>query len=148
MKRDFTPQNWIDVDRLEDMVQSLRKAAMVPVNTISKAFTSPSLDLRETADRYIFEVEVPGFDKSEIELVIKDGLLTISGKKDTLEGEEEQEKTYLIQERRLSTSFKRSITLAKQVEQDSVSAKFENGMLIIEIPKIEKTGEGLKVEIK
>lgn len=92
----------------------------------------PSVDIREEADKYVLEAELPGLTEKDIDVKLENNLLTISSKKE--ENKEEKKNGYLLRERR-STSFSRSFVLPKDVNKEEVSAIFKNGMLTMEINK-------------
>lgn len=149
MRKEFTSQNWLENEKVDEIVATLRKAALLPVTTFNKAFSAPSIDLTETPDVYTAEIETPGFSRDEIELVIKDGLLTISGDKPiTVETDEEIEKNCVMQERRYPDSFRRTISLPKNVDTENVRAKYENGLLSVEFQKLDNVDNGLKINIE
>jgi HSP20 family protein len=147
MGKDFNFPNWMDQEKLDEFVTTLRKAAMIPVNTIGRALNAPNVDLVEEKGKYVAFVEVPGFDRSEIELSVKDGVLTIAGNKPEDNAPcETDEKEYIIQERRCGGVFRRAINIPNPVKAEEISAKYNNGLLTIELPKTERE-EGFKVNI-
>jgi HSP20 family protein len=92
------------------------------------------LDVYETADRVVVKAAVPGVKPEEVEVTITGDLLTIRGEFKT---EERDEKTsYWRQERRYG-SFVRQIGLPVGVNADQAQATFENGVLTLELPKVE-----------
>ena len=147
MVKDFNFPNWMDQEKLDEFVNALRKAAMIPVNTIGRALNAPNIDLVDNEDKYVALIEIPGFARSEIELSVKDGLLTIAGNKGEAEAAcDAEEKDYVIQERRCGGNFRRTINLPKAVKAEEITAKYMNGLLTVEIPKAERDS-GFKVNI-
>ena len=107
----------------------------------------PSVDIIETKDNYTFEMELCGLSENDVELSIKERVLTVeSKKKETVNNKDdkkllenksenkEMEKRYLLSERR-KYSFKRQFTLPQDVDVENVSANFVNGLLTISVPK-------------
>ena len=92
----------------------------------------PLVDVRETADSYLVEAELPGFDEKQIKVQVEGGKLTIESNVD--EAKEEKEGSFLIKERR-NVSFSRSFTLPENADTETVSAAFKNGILTLEIKK-------------
>lgn len=88
-------------------------------------------DVRDEGSAYRLEAELPGFRKEDIELEVKDGVLTISASRE--EGGEEKKGNYLYKERR-SGSFTRSFEVSGIREED-IAAAYENGVLILTLPK-------------
>ena len=90
-------------------------------------------DVLETENTYEVDVDLPGFQKDEIHLELRDGYLTISASKGLDKDQEDQKGRYIRQERyagALSRSF-----YVGDVEPDQVSAKYEGGVLRISLPK-------------
>ena len=88
-------------------------------------------DIRETENGYALDVELPGFDKSEIELSLEKGYLTISAKKE--EKEEKEKGKYLRKERKIQCS--RSFYVGEDVTEEDIKAKYDKGVLEITFPK-------------
>ena len=78
--------------------------------------------------------EIPGLDKKDLNVEVEDGVLTVSG--DKSHGFDEGEAKVLRRELKHS-SFKRQFTLGEQLDGDNISANFKDGILSIEIPKVE-----------
>jgi HSP20 family protein len=93
---------------------------------------TPRMDLNEEKDRYLVSVELPGMDEKDVEVVLSDNVLTIKGEKKA--ETEETEKGYAYKERSYG-SFRRSIPLGADVVTDKVEARFDKGVLTIELPK-------------
>jgi HSP20 family protein len=93
------------------------------------------LDVTATADEIRVEASLPGVKPEDVEITVESGTLTISGQS----GEERREESgdYLLQEIRRG-SFSRSVALPTGLEPDKATATFENGILILRIPKAEQ----------
>ena len=89
-----------------------------------------STDIKESEKEYELTVDMPGFDKSEINLTLENGYLTVSAEKKEME---EDEKSYIRRER--NYSCRRSYYVGSHVEVEDVSAKYENGTLKVIVPK-------------
>ncbi len=103
-------------------------------------------DLRETPDAFIVEMDLPGLDKSDISIEVKDRVLSVSGQQRKVRKEKKGERI-LLQERSMS-AFSRDIVLPKSVDVDKVEASYKDGVLTITLPKTEKDKAVRKVEIK
>jgi HSP20 family protein len=92
----------------------------------------PSVDVREEADRFVVNVDLPGVDKKDIEIVAEKGVLTIKG-----ERQAETKSTTASYERveRVSGKFLRRFTLPETAQAEAISAKQTNGVLEVTIPK-------------
>lgn len=107
---------------------------------------APHIDLSETDKSYELVAELPGMEQKDIEVELKDDILTLSGHKK--EEREEKEKDYLLSERRFG-SFKRSLQLRSEVDQNKSSAVFKNGVLTITLPKTkEAQKKSKKIAVK
>ena len=92
----------------------------------------PHLDISEDEKNIFVEAEVPGVKKENIKITLQDNILTISGEK---KKEAEEKKKNFFRSERVYGNFKRSFTLPENINPDSVEAKFENGILKIQIEK-------------
>jgi HSP20 family protein len=94
-----------------------------------------SVDIFEEEDNVVVKAELPGMKKEDIEITLKDDVLTISGEK---KREEKVEKKNYYKLERSYGSFTRTFRLPTQVQADKSKAKFENGVLEIIVPKTEE----------
>ena len=90
-------------------------------------------DVKEMEDGYEIAVDLPGFKKDEIKLELNNGTLTISTEK-SLEMEKENKGKMLRQERYVGT-MQRSFYVGTSVSEEDIKAKYENGVLTLNIPK-------------
>jgi len=95
---------------------------------------SMKLDLIEEKDRYLINADVPGFNKEQIKLNIKDGLLTVSGETSSSKEEDDPDRKYHRVERS-SGSIYRTVRLPDYIKEDQVSASCDNGVLKVVLPK-------------
>lgn len=106
-------------------------------NFFQDAFPSGSMQLRtditDKGDHYCLSAELPGFHKEDIKIDIDRGILTISAHHD--ENVEEKEANYIRRERRIGT-YSRSFDVST-INTDAISAKYENGLLVLNLPKKE-----------
>ena len=93
-------------------------------------------DVRETEDTYEVDIDLPGFKKDEISVDLKDGYLTISAAKG-LDKDEKDKKGKYIRQERYAGACSRSCYVG-DVESKDVSAKYEDGILKISVPKESK----------
>jgi len=92
------------------------------------------LKLEDQRNKYLLSASLPNFDKSHLKLTVKDGLLTVSGEQ--IE-EKKDEHSYS----KSSKFVSRSMRVPENVDEDSISAKYENGTLNVSLPKLEKPKE-------
>tara|TARA_B100001109_G_scaffold227860_1_gene202749 strand:+ start:104 stop:574 length:471 start_codon:yes stop_codon:yes gene_type:complete len=94
----------------------------------------PKVNVYEYDTKIGVIAEIPGLDKKDLNIEVEDGVLTVSG--DKSHGFDEGEAKVLRRELKHS-SFKRQFTLGEMLDGDNISANFKDGILSIEIPKIE-----------
>ncbi len=92
-------------------------------------------DIKETNAQYELNIELPGFRKEEIKISLESGYLTVSAEKTAKEESDESGARYLRKE--CSVSCQRSYYVGDDVEEESVKAKYENGMLLLVVPKVQ-----------
>lgn len=105
-------------------------------NFSSTGTTLPKVNIKENNDAFEVEVAVPGFSKKDFNIKVENGVLTVSSEKKEeniqKEGEQYSRKEFSYQ------SFTRTFTLPELVNGDKISAKYNNGILIVNIPKKEE----------
>ena len=94
----------------------------------------PKVNVYEYDTKIGVIAEIPGLDKKDLNIEVEDGVLTVSG--DKSHGFDEGKAKVLRRELKHS-SFKRQFTLGEQLDGDNISANFKDGILSIEIPKVE-----------
>ena len=92
----------------------------------------PTVNITESEKNYSIELSAPGFEKKDFNLSIEDGVLIISG---THNSEKVTEDKSFVRKEFNYGSFKRSFNLADLVDEDNIDAKYENGILKIDLPK-------------
>ena len=113
---------------------------MIPIRSIrnplygKNAKNLMKTDVRETDNTYELDVDLPGFKKDEVQLDLKDGYLTISAAKG-LDKDQEDKKGKYIRQERYAGACSRSFFVGEGIEPRDVSAKFEDGILRVSLPK-------------
>lgn len=105
---------------------------------------TPATDINESDDSFTVTADLPGIDKKDVQISVKDNVLTISGERKL--GEATDSDNYHRRER-LVGSFKRCFRLPEIVNENKISAKFKNGILAIDLPKAEEV-KPKEIEIK
>jgi HSP20 family protein len=96
---------------------------------------TPPVDIQETDDAYRIHAELPGLTKDDIQITLENNVLRLSGER-KFEKDVKQENYHRIE--RTYGTFTRSFALPTQVSSDKVEAKFDNGVLLIVVPKAEQ----------
>jgi HSP20 family protein len=95
----------------------------------------PAVNVVDNEGDYEIEVAAPGLKKKDFHVTVKNGVLTVTGK---TEKEEKEEKKNFTRREFSYKSFSRSFTLPEDVDEDSIVAKYEDGVLRLMLKKTEK----------
>ena len=93
-------------------------------------------DIKETKDGYELDIDLPGMEKKDINLELKDGYLTIKANHNQ-EQEEKDDQGHYLRKERFTGSCSRSFYVGDNVKEEDVHAKFDNGILKLSFPKKE-----------
>jgi len=96
-------------------------------------------DIIEKEDSYELDIDLPGFEKSDLKISVEDGYLTISAKKE--ESNEEKKDGNFIRRERYTGECSRSFFIGDDYEAEDIKATFKNGILALNIPKKEDKKE-------
>ena len=115
-----------------------------PVNVFEDFFDFPFVnfnqlmltDVREEKDAYIFDIEMPGFNKEDIKISVDNEYLNIKAEKEV---NKEDKKQYIMCERQYS-KLERSYYVGK-IDEANIKATYNNGILTINVPKLEKVND-------
>ncbi|MDX1606995.1 MAG: Hsp20/alpha crystallin family protein [Candidatus Competibacterales bacterium] len=106
----------------------------------------PSIDMSETEQAYEIKAELPGIEPKDIELTLKDDLLTLKGEKRA--EREEKRKNYYLQERSRG-AFHRVLRLPDDVEPERITTHYADGVLTVTLPKSEQARSRIRrIEIQ
>ena len=128
---DLNPRKYYLDDIFDDFVTSKREQGL-------------KCDIYEKEGVYHIEMDIPGFDKKDISMEVKDGYLVISASKE--DNVNEDEKNYIRRER-VYGKYERSFYLG-DLDEERIEAEFANGVLKVTIPKKEKVENKKTIEIK
>ncbi|MBF0571710.1 MAG: Hsp20/alpha crystallin family protein [Candidatus Omnitrophica bacterium] len=139
----YSPTNVI-YDQFEDpFAQMMRMQAQIDRN-MGQAFAdngmafTPRMDMKQTDKQYIVTMDIPGMDKDKINVEIKDGVLTVSGQRQT---ENERNNSQYYYQGRSYGSFMQAIPLPKDAKKDQIEAAYKNGVLTIKVGRMTKKEE-------
>lgn len=134
-------------DDLQDGIKSIQKIIDQKIDDYKKAtIHSLDVDLIETEEKYYLKVDVPGIEKEEIDIEAGDKDISIVATfKPYIEEIEEEDKTVLISDIKQGRCSK-SIRFSNNIEIDKISAKFNNGTVLITIPKLKTPKNKINVE--
>ncbi len=93
-------------------------------------------DIKEKRDKYVIEMDLPGYEKDGIKVEIQDGYLTVHAKVNKQDNEEEKGK--FVRKERYTGECSRSFYVGENIKEEDIKAKFRNGTLMLEVPKKEQ----------
>lgn len=96
-------------------------------------------DIKEKDDKYIIEMDLPGYEKENINISLKDGYLEVSAQVEKEERNEEKEK--FVHKERFYGHCSRNFYVGEQIKEEDIRAEFKNGILKINIPKKDEKKE-------
>jgi len=111
----------------------------------SKSAFTPGADVAETDSAFEIQVAVPGLNKKDISIDLKDGYLTISGER-KFEKEDQSKNFYSVQTQ--YGTFKKAFQLPDSVVEEKIEASYKNGILHVLIPKDETKKLVSKITVK
>jgi HSP20 family protein len=124
---------WSVLNQLQREMDSLLRRDADTTSPVSDWM--PAVDIRETPDAWLIHTDVPGVKVEDIEIHMENGVLSISGKRE-LDNTEEKEGYKRVE--RVRGRFHRRFSLPDTANGDKITAKCNNGVLDITIPKQEK----------
>ena len=91
-------------------------------------------DVREKEDGYEIDMDLPGFKKDQVELTLENGYLTVTANKG-FDKDEKDDKGRMIRQERYAGSMQRSFYVGQNMTEEDVKARFEDGVLHLNLPK-------------
>lgn len=91
-------------------------------------------DIKEEENDYLMDIDVPGFNKENLEIELNDGYLNVKASRNE-EKEEKDENSKVLRKERISGVMQRSYYVGEDISEDDIKAKYENGVLSLTIPK-------------
>ena len=101
-------------------------------------------DLKETDDKYILEIEMPGFNKEDINIKVKNNIMTIKAEHD--ENKENNENERYIYSERIHKSYSKSYDVS-EINSGEIKSSYTNGVLVIELPKNKELSDEVSINI-
>jgi HSP20 family protein len=135
------------LDRMLTLNRALDEAFTAPANGAENPrLWVPAIDLYEKKDAYVVRAELPGVERSNVEITFEKNILTISGQKNALlEGRDEEIRVFAAE--RVSGSFSRSLRMPEHIDGDRIEAEYKDGLLTVTVPKAE-VAQPRKIELK
>lgn len=118
----------------DEMFENFFRSPAFGFDSPEVMFQTPSVNIREEDDSFFIEVAAPGLQKEDFHLELENGFLKVWAEKERKE--EKNEERFMRREFNFAR-FERSFRLPGIVNADAISAKYENGILLIGLPKLE-----------
>lgn len=137
---------WDRLSDLERQFNHMWSGAPATTGTIAQESWVPAIDIHDAGEEYVFEADMPGMKKEDIDITVADNVLTIKGERKREHKEGGEKNGYFRYEREYGT-FERSFELPAGIDSEKVNADFKDGVLKITLPK----SEGVKprrIEVK
>jgi HSP20 family protein len=128
-------QRWEPFSELEQLQQNmdrLMQSGWSPIGGNGGAWM-PTTDIEETDDAWMIEAELPGVDRKDIDVELRDSELIISG-----EIKEKERKGILRRQTRKTGQFEYRVTLPGQSDAEHIDANLHDGVLTVRVPKTEQ----------
>jgi len=133
----WTP--WREMDTFSDRINRFFDGSMLPADLLSgePSITNwkPVVDIFDHEDKIVIKADLPGVDKKDIHVDLKDNVLTLEGER-SYEKEVKEDNYY--RKERVHGEFRRSFMLPDGLDPDKIKADYHDGVLNIEIPKPEE----------
>ena len=122
-------------NRLNRIINEGSLSTRQPDETVAAADWMPVVDIVETNDSFLIQVELPGVEKSAVKLSIEKGVLLISGQRP--QGTLSEGMRYHRNERQYGR-FERAFRVPDSIDEQKLEADLKNGVLTVRLPKVEK----------
>jgi HSP20 family protein len=141
---------WNPFREIDDMFERYNRAIGWPYRgrqeVMASGEWSPRVDIAETDNEFTIKAEIPEIKKEDVKVTVDNGVLNIRGERKQ-EKEEKNKKFHRIE--RYYGSFSRSFTLPGNVDETKIEASFKDGMLNLQIPKVEEAKpKAIEVKVK
>ena len=135
-------------DELEEMIDRISSQVehgMIGGETGFPVPGSVAVDIVDTGDKFVVTADVPGYDSDDIELTLADGSLRLEA---TSEEETAHEEASYLRRERKTQSVSRQVRLPDPVDDEQVSAGYNNGVLTVHLPKHEEDDSSKRIDIE
>ena len=142
------PTNWDpreEIKKTQDRLNQLIEDFMPMEEWGGKKVFTPAVDIKEEKDKLVVTTDLPGISKEDIEINLKEDMLEISAKSGK---ERETEEGGYLRRERVYTRFYRAVHLPTSVKKEGGTAKIENGVLTIMLPKMKLEEPKKKIQIE
>ena len=125
-----------EIKRFQERMNKLMEDFMEEAPTVSEGIMAPLADVKETDEEVIVTMDLPGMDKGDIDISVTEDTLEVKAE---IKAEKEEKEEGYHKKERTCTKFERFLKLPAQIKSEEAKASLENGVLKIEMPKVEVT---------
>jgi HSP20 family protein len=149
MRKSFSgPEHWDpfeEIRRTQERLNQLFEDFMPTEESGGGKVYTPAIDIKEEEDKLVVTTDLPGINKEDVQINLKEDMLEISAKTGK---EKETEKEGYLRRERAYTRFYRAVRLPASVKEEGSTAKMENGVLTITLPKLKLEEPSKKIAIE
>ena len=131
-----------EFEQLQEQMDQLMQSVLAPTGSSNGGAWIPQADIEETEDAWVIEAEVPGVDRKDVNVELRDSELIITG-----EIKEKERKGIIRRQTRRKGQFEYRVTLPGQTDQEHIEATIHDGVLTVRVPKSE-TAKRRRIEVK
>ncbi len=135
----FYMDEWDPFTEMDAMHRYMNQLMHHAMGGMSGVAFNPKTDIKQTDEQYTLTLDIPGMDKNNLNIEVKDGSLLISGERSS-EKKEDRPNQYVRQERSFGY-FSQAFPLPEDAKPDAIDAKYDNGVLTVVIGR-EKQKDG------
>jgi len=125
--------NWNPVHDLEREFDRLLNSVNLTIQGVRLGRQYPLLNLYELEDDFLLTAEIPGTQADDLDLTVANGVLTLRGERKNPAGIPDEK---FRRQERFRGNWQRAVTLPERIQEDKLTAQFNNGLLTIRLPKV------------
>ncbi len=139
-------RRWGDVfSEFERMMREMNRLFEEDVIAHRAGFAMPAIEMEDAGDEFIIKAMIPGLNKDNVEVIVDEDRVILRGE---YKQEKKSEDSNIIYSEIAYGSFERVIPLPEMVKAEDAKAKFDDGVLVITLPKYKETRRGRKLDIE
>ena len=139
-------RRWGDIfGEFERMMKEMNRLFEGDVISQKAGFMMPAIEMEDRGDEFVIRAMIPGMNKDNVEVIVDEDRVILRGE---YKREQKSEESNIIYSEIAYGSFERVIPLPEMVKTEEAKAKFEDGVLVITLPKYRETRRGKKLDIE
>jgi len=139
-------RRWGDIfGEFERMMREMNRLFEGDVIAQRAGFAMPAIEMEDTGDEFIIKAMIPGMNKDNVEVIVDEDRVILRGE---YKQEKKSEESNIIYSEIAYGAFERVIPLPEMVKAEDAKAKFDDGVLVISLPKYKETRRGRRLDIE